>query len=258
MDNADKLLFRASSLGAIMTGVAKKWDVENSLTCKRKLIQIFREDRWKRRNDKGNKYTEKGLAVEEESITLYSLVKKEMFNKNDQRLNNNYFTGELDLYKGENITKALRTYDIKSSWDWTTFPSMCDVLDSDYDYQGQVYMDLSGAGMHTVVHCLVNTPENLIRDEKRRLAWKMGVIDLETPEYVAACVEVEKNAIVDMALFCKQNPGFEFHCRNWEYDIPMEERIHEIDVVRDQKKIDAMIARVIEARAWMNRNLFKI
>jgi len=249
------ILFRASSMGDIMSGVAKGWDVDHSLTCKRKLVQIHRELKWERRKEFDNKYTKKGKQAEESSITLYCRVKKEMFSKNEIRLNNDCFTGELDLFQGESITKAKRVIDIKSSWDWTTFPSICDTLDSNYDYQGQVYMDLTGAGLHTVAHCLENTPATLIVDEKRRLAWNMGIIDLESPEYIAKCIEIEKNCIVDMALFTKENPGFEFHIRNWEYDIPMVDRVHETDVVRDDKKIGRMRERVEECREWMVKNL---
>jgi hypothetical protein len=255
--NADKLLFRASSMGDIMTGVAKGWTVENSLTCKRKLVQMYREISWGRRSDKGNKYTEKGNSVEEDSITLYSRVKKELFKKNEIRLTNEFFTGELDLFQGEEITAAKRVIDIKSCWDWTTMPSVCDTLDAAYDYQGQIYMDLTGAGMHTIAYCLVNTPASLIQDEKKKLAWKMGVIDTEPQEYIDACIEVEKNHIYDMELFLSHNPYFEFHCKDWKYDVPMNERFHEIDVVRDDIKIKKMIERVKECREWMNKNLFK-
>lgn len=245
-------------MGDIMTCVAKGWDVENSLTCKRKLIDMYRELTWKRRNNKSNKYVEKGLAVEEDAITLYCRAKKKMFKKNDIRLNNEFFTGELDLFEGETIETATHTIDIKSSWDWTTFPSICDTVDAGYDYQGQTYMDLSGAKVHTIAYCLVNTPANLITDEKYRLARKMGVIDTETPEYIAACIEIEKNSIVDMNLFLKHNPGYEFHSKNWEYDIPMLERVYEMDVLKDEKKIGKMKDRVTECRKYMNKNLFKI
>lgn len=255
--NADNILFRPSSMGAIMTGVAKGWDVENSLTCKRKLVQMYRELTWQRRSDKGNKYTEKGNMVEEDSITLYSRVKKEIFKKNEIRLTNDFFTGEVDLFQGSEITKAKRTLDTKSSWDWTTFPSMLDSIDSDYDYQGQGYMDLTGAGMHTIAYCLVNTPGDLIFKEKLNLKYSMGIIDIETPEYIEACIEIEKNHIYDMELFLRHNPFFELHCKDWKFDIPMEQRVHEIDVVRDDKKIQKMKDRIIECREWMNKNLFK-
>jgi hypothetical protein len=255
--NADKILFRASSMGDIMTGVAKGWSVEDSLTCKRKLVQIYRELTWQRRTDKGNKYTEKGNAVEEDSITLYSRLKKEVFKKNDIRLENDFFTGEVDLFKGEEIRKAEKTIDTKSCWDWTTMPSICDTVDAGYEYQGLTYLDLTGANVHTVAYCLVNTPASLIMDEKKKLAWKMGVIDTEPQEYIDACIEIEKNHIYDMPLFLSHHPYFELHCKDWKYDVPMAERLYEIDVLRNNTKIQKMKDRVIECREWMNKNLFK-
>lgn len=249
--------FRASSMGDVMTGVAKNWSVDDSLTCKKKLIQMFREKQWKRRNNQSNKYVEKGLEVEESSIDLYCSVKKEFFKKNDIRLTNDYFTGELDLYKGEEITKAIKTIDIKSSWDWTTFPSMANTIVADYKYQGHTYMDLTGALTHSVAYCLVNTPGNLIMDEKRRLAYKMGVLDNESPEYISACVEIEKNSIYDMSLFIKDNPGFEFHSENWDFDIPKDERVHEVEFNRNEPELYKMKTRVIECRDWMKKFLVK-
>lgn len=258
--NANEMLFRASSMGAIMSGCKKGWDVENSLTCKRKLVEMFRQEVWQRRYDKSNKYVKKGIEVENDSITLYCRVKKgEMFKKNTIRLNNEFFTGELDLYRGESITKATRIVDIKSSYDWTTFPSICDTeVDDNYEYQGLVYMDLTGAGLHTVAHCLVNTPAHLITTEKWRKRGEMGIIDTETEEFIEACIEIEKNHIFDMGLFLKEYPYFEFHCKDWNYDIPMIERVHELDVVRDDKKIARMKERIDECRIWMNKNLFKV
>lgn len=265
--NANNLLLRAHAAGDIMTGVAKGWDVEKSLTCKRKLVEMHRQLIWKRKKNMSNKYTDKGISAEEDAITLYCRVKKEMFAKNDIRLENEFFSGELDLFKGDEIRKAKRTIDIKTSWDWTTFPSICDTIDSDYDYQGQCYMDLSGAGLHTIAYCLVNTPANLILDEKRRLGWKMGIIDQETPEYILACIEIEKNCIVDMELFRKHYPYFEFHYEKfgvdgcapltWQWDIPMNERVYEMDVLRDDAKIEKIKKRWNECKIWMNKNLFK-
>lgn len=254
MENANKLLFRASSMGDIMSGTGKKWDVENSLTCKRKLIQIFRENEWQRRANKGNKYTEKGIDVEDDSITLYSRFKKKLFKKNTIRLNNDFFTGEVDLFEGEEITKATHIIDIKSCWDWTTFPSICDTLDSSYDYQGQTYMDLTSAPIHTIAYCLTNTPAKLIEQEKKSLIWKG--IEIDTQEFTDSCIEIEKNCIYDMELFVKQNPEYVLHCKDWTFDIPLEQRVYEIDVLRDDNKINAMKSRVLDARNWMNLNLF--
>lgn len=242
-----------------MSGVSKGWTVEKSKTTKKELIDIYRQHVWKRRHSLTNKYIEKGLAVEEDAITLFTLVKKVLYKKNAVRLNNRHFTGEIDIYLGEDITKATRTYDIKSCWDWSTFPNPFDPINKDYDFQGQTYMDLSGASMHTLVYCLVNTPAKLIVDEKRKLAWNMGIIDTQNEDYRKGCAEIEKNCIYDMELFYKENPGFEFDSDldKWQYDIPAKERICEIDILKDRKKIDRMKERTVECKLWMKKNLFK-
>lgn len=258
MLNADNLKFRASSMGDIMTGVAKGWGVDQSVTCKRKLVQNYRELKYGRKPKMQNKYTEKGTLAEEDGITLYSRYKKINFTKNSIRLENDFFTGELDIFEGTEITKAKRTHDIKCSWDIWTFPAFFDTTEKDYEYQGDVYMDLSSAESHTVAHCLVNTPAKLILDEKRKLAWKMGIIDEETPEYVSECIEIEKNSIFDMELFAKHNPYFEFHSKKWDYDIPISERVHEITMKRNQDNIISMYQRIKDCREWMNENLFKV
>lgn len=254
----DELLFRASSMGDTMSGVKKGWTVEQSVTCKRKLVQMYRERLWKRRSFKTNKYTEKGTNQEDESIDLYCIVKRKMFKKNVERLTNNYFTGELDLFEGETIKTATRTIDIKTCWDWTTFPSIVDNKpDDDYEYQGYVYNDLTGATSHIVAKCLVNTPADLITNEKRILAYKMHEIQggEESAEYIKACIEIEKNSIVDMGKFLNDYPWFEFHIRNWDFDIPAIERVHEIEIKRDILKLTQMKQRVIDCRAWMKTNL---
>lgn len=257
MKNANTLLFRASSMGDIMTGVAKKWTVEESLTCQRKLVQMYREILWKRKADSGNKYTKKGTAVEEDGLTLLSTIKKTYFVKNDKYLYNEYFKGEVDTFLGESVETTKHTYDTKCSWDWLTFPSLLDSKpDAAYDYQGQVYMDLTGAQQHTLAYCLVNTPGFLINAEKRRLAFSMGITDDANPEYVSQCIEIEKNCIVDMELFKKHNPEFVFHCDAWDFDIPADKRLFEIHIKRDDAKIEAMKNRVAECRLWMNNNLF--
>jgi hypothetical protein len=257
---ANKTLFRAHSMGDIMTGVKKGWDVENSITCKRRLVQMYRELMWQRKYNKSNKYTEKGNMVEQDAITLYSRFIKEHLIKNSTRLNNEFFSGEIDVFKGPEILRTKHTIDVKSSWDWMTFPSIVDSIKDypDYDYQGQVYMHLCGAEKHTVVHCLLNTPANLITAAKRRLAWEMDIIidGIESPEYIEACIEIEKNSIFDMALFRKHFPYFEFHCKDWHYDIPFEKRVHEMIVIRDDKKIESMIERVKECREWMDTHLW--
>ena len=261
MVDFDNLLFRASSMGDIMTGVEKGWSVDKSITCQRKLVQIYRELTWGRRASKTNKYTEKGTKVEENSITTYCRVKKTMYKKNDVRLTNDFFTGEFDLYEGVEILKANKIIDIKSSYDWTTFPSICDKLEPKYDYQIHTYMDLTGASNGVIAHVLENNTPEAINKLKLFAKYEKGMLDSggnESDAYIAKCVEIEKNHIYDIELFKKSletfDELFEFHTLNWHYDIPIHQRVHEIEVVRDEAKIEKMKNRVIECREWMKKN----
>lgn len=259
MIDFNRLLFRASSMGDIMCGTKKKWGVAQSITCQRRLIQMHREALWERRANKTNKYVEKGIKSEEDSITLYCMVKGQYLKKNVERLNNDYFTGECDLYEGPEILKAVRTIDIKSCWDWTTFPSIVDQVDDGYEYQGLTYNDLCGlqCKSHVVAHCLVNTPAEMIANEKYMLARKMGEIlgGNESAAFVKGCIEIERNCIFDMRKFVADYPYFEFHSINWDHDIPAEQRVFEFEVKRNNEKINAMKYRVVDCRRWMDLKL---
>jgi hypothetical protein len=254
---ASKILIRSHQTGDIMSGVKKGWSVEDSLTCKRTLVKIFRRIKYNRDLSKSNKYTEKGITCEEDGITLYSRVKKKMFKKNTERLTNDFFSGELDLFEGKSIREAEETHDIKCSWSLDTFPSLLDTPDYDYVCQGQSYLDLTGAKRHTIAYCLVNATPKLIDDAKRKKSYELGVIDTETEEYISACKEIEKDMIFDMELFKKQNPHYDLHTpmKEWIYDIPMEERVITFTIERDEELIKSIKTRITNCRAWIDKNL---
>lgn len=257
MENANGLLLHPSMIGQIMSGVKKGWTVENSLTCCRALVQIHREIKWSRKADTGNKYTKKGLAVEEDGLTLYSQITGIYFKKNEIRLQNETFDGEIDTFVGEEILRAKHTKDIKCSWDWTTFPSMLDTKpDSDYEYQGQGYMDLSGAETHGVVYCLINTPDFLIKKCINDLFYQLGV-EKNDPEFIEQCKKIETSKIVDLAKFKKDFPDYVFYAKDEDFfDIPAKERVVECTVKRDEKMIDSIKTRWQDCKIWMNNNLF--
>lgn len=254
MTNADKILFHPSSLGLIMTGVAKNWSVADSLTCKRKLVKIYREIKYGRYYSHSNKYTEKGKKMEEDGITLYSLYRKEMFKKNEERLENDYFTGEIDI----RFKKKRETIDIKCSWSLDTFPhSLTDKADSDYEYQGRPYMDLDDADKHIIAYCLVNAPLNLITKAKESLWYNLNCPGEGDVDYLNGRIEIEKNMIFDSAQFKKDNPHYDFDCKEWAFDIPKEERVVEFVIERNEMKTQIIKDRIAACREWMNENLFK-
>ena len=236
--NANEILFRCSSLGYIMTEPRSKSETLSETT-KTHLVDKFVSAKYNRENDIQNKYINKGLAVEEDSITLYSRVNKTFFSKNERTLVNDFISGTPDLFVGNEIENAQIIIDIKSSWDiFTFFRTTQDKLNKMYYWQLQGYMALTCAKSARLVYCLVNTPEALIYDEKNKLKWKMGVINPDTDEnFIAACDELDKVMKYD--------------------DVPMEERVNEITVERNDADIERLYERVKQCREYMNAFLFK-
>lgn len=230
-------LFRCSSIGHLMTEPRSASDKKAgnlSESAKTHLIDVYVSNRYGRNTDIQNKYIQKGLLVEEDSITLYSRVTKTFFKKNEEHLSNEFIKGTPDLYIGKSIREAQEVKDIKSSFDiFTFFRNHNNDLNSLYYWQVQGYMDLTGATSAGVAYCLVDTPEVIISDEKRRLMWKMGCATSENEDFKQACDEL------DRLLTYK--------------DIPIEERVIEFFVERNQEDIDLMHTRVQRAREYLNK-----
>lgn len=225
--------FHPSSLGLIMTDAKIKGDVLGE-TAKSHLLECYVTKKYGRSKDITNKFIEKGLLAEEDSIDLYTLVKDKLFIKNEELLQNDWFIGTPDLFEGETILTASVIIDLKTSWDiFTFFQSMHKAIDKKYFWQLQAYMDLTGAKQARLVYCLVNTPFKLIEDEKKKLLWTMGIIDPETDQaYLDACIRVDKNSNYD--------------------DIPIEEKYIEFIIDRDQEAIDKAHERVKICRDFLN------
>ncbi len=266
----DKLLFRASKNGVIMTEsrdaiteiqlkrleelcskpkaltdkqreemgklIMKKNSTENdslSQTCKSYLRKLYRSLMWNRPDDDiMTKYMEKGLMVEEDVITLYSRSRGIFFKKNDVHLSNEFVKGHPDLFEdAEVITEAKIITDMKASWDATTFPFPTDPISTDYEWQGHTYLDLTGAETFQLVFGLIDTPLVLQNDEKRRLMYKMGAGTDEDPLYKEAVEKLERNM-------------------NFS-DIPIEERICTFELKRDQAKIEKLHKQVVLCRKFL-------
>lgn len=256
--NFDTLLFRCSQLSKLMTEPqTKEAKARGDLSegCKTHLIDVYVQNVYGRKTDIKNKYVEKGNAVEEDSITLYSRIKGTFFKKNEQHLSNEFIKGTPDIYEGESIHTATRITDTKSSWDaFTFFRVSKGELDKDYDWQLQGYMYLTPALIGSVAYCLNNTPANLINDEKRKLGWAMGCIDCSNDQtFIDGCKQIEINSIYDLATFKKHYPNFEFHnnTAEWSHDIPMHQRLIEFEVERDINKQAALYKRIIKCREYL-------
>ena len=217
----DNYLFRCSSLSKLMTNPRNKKDLL-AVGTKTYLGEIFKEQLYGKSGVIQSKYLDKGIMAEEEGIQMYGEHVSRDVVKNTKRYSNEYITGEPDLF-------ADTLVDIKCSWNHTTFPlTNEDVPTKDYYWQLQGYMALTDFKESKLVYCLVDTPDELIFDEMKRVRSKLGMIDL--PE------ELEQE-IWDSHKFKDINP---------------KHRIKEFVVERNQEDIDAIYNRVEIARGYLN------
>lgn len=230
MNDFSKVLFRASGTGQLMVEPRSKTETLSETT-KTFLVGVMISTLYGRQKDLMNKFIQKGLMVEEDSITLFSRVRKQFFAKNETHLENDFLKGTPDLYEGESILRATKIIDIKSSFDiFTFFKSKHDPLNKDYYWQLQSYMDLTGATSAELAYCLVDTPDSIIEGLKRRFMWDAGIKGEDQFSHEA----------------------FEQIERMSKYgDIPMDQRVHIIPIERSQFDIDRLHDRVIVCREWM-------
>lgn len=178
-------------------------------------------------------YTFKGKLVEEDSILLLSKLDKVLYLKNEERIENDFLTGEPDIHDGDHVKACKKIIDIKSVWDYPGFLKKINQKpDSGYDYQLKGYMDLSGAREAEIAYCLVNTPEIIVNDYRRRLFYKMNVPTQENPEYLRQCALLEHSMYFD--------------------DIPIEKRVFKVPIEPfSEEQRQAVYDRVKQCREWL-------
>lgn len=154
---------------------AVKDEITLSEGAKTHLIDLYVSITTGRNTDIENKYIKKGNAVEEDAITLYSRIKKQMFRKNEEHLKNEFIMGTPDTFLGESIYNADFVPDMKSSWDlYTFYRTYTKELSRIYFWQDIGYQWLTGARKGSIAYCLVNTPQPLIDAEIKRIWYKIG------------------------------------------------------------------------------------
>ena len=287
--NFDNYLFRCSSLGKLMVGVKpnltenqekemnrllenqskgkitekqtitlgelldkKHAKNELSTTTQNYLTEIHKEVLFKRKSDLKNKYLEKGIQVEDKSLTIYSNVSGKPFYKNKERLYNEFFQGEPD-----NKTKKIR--DIKSSWDYSTFPFYeTEITNKDYICQLNGYMDLTGLEDAELIYCLVDTPHKIINDELRRSDWKFNIMDNDgniREESIKLVIEMVSNMLYThngLIEYCNENPAVKLEWFEDFREVPEKLRVKIFEIKKDENLIKSMKEQVIKGREFLN------
>jgi hypothetical protein len=227
---AEDIKFRCHELGALMTEARSGSGL--SETTKTALLRIYARIKYGYEEEITSKYIEKGLAVEEDGITLYSRVSKTLFLKNETRIENGYISGLPDLYKGELNKHVELVPDIKCPYDMINFLSAkYSPVNKMYYWQIMGYLWLLNCKHGKIVYCLVNTPQNLIEYEKTKYINRTNGQNISTETMEKALADIERHYIYD--------------------HIPIEERVHEVDILYDQEAIDKLTARIIQCREYL-------
>ena len=81
-------LIRCSALGKVMTDSRKKGEMGE--TCKSYLKELYRERKYGIKKEIISKYIDKGLAVEDTAIALFSSKYDNFYTKNDEWFKNDF------------------------------------------------------------------------------------------------------------------------------------------------------------------------
>lgn len=287
--NFKNYLFRCSQLGKLMIGVSptltqKQQKLLNSLIDKNKIGRITEKqlitlgELLNKKNNTPNlsnsvltylsdihksvflnrnkyiasKYTEKGIRVEEKSITLYSDVKNQLFLKNQLFFSNDYIQGTPDNVQG-------KVRDIKSSWNFETFPLYAEEIPTkNYYWQLQGYMELTGLCEAELVYCLIDTPSNIIEDELRKLDWKQNVFDINgevREEKIDLVVETVQNMIyTEQGLneFCNNSTCIHYSWFSNFFEIPKEMRVKIFNLKKEKEAIQSLYEQITLCREKLN------
>tara|TARA_R110000803_G_scaffold43674_3_gene92971 strand:+ start:619 stop:1239 length:621 start_codon:yes stop_codon:yes gene_type:complete len=164
---------RCSALGGIMTNPKKKTE-KLSAGCKTFIKDLVKEELFGYKSKIESKYLTKGTDVEDASIDLYNEVYDTLYLKNTVRLENDFISGECDI-NGDGLI-----VDVKSSWSLETFPATPqDINNKGYEWQLRGYMWLYEQPRAELAYCIVNTPDELLKNWDDKSIHKVDRIPAE-------------------------------------------------------------------------------
>ena len=130
-----------------------------SETTKSYIRAVAKQDFYGYNVELNNKYINKGIMQENDSIDLFNTVHFTNYSKNTERLTNEWLTGEADIVLDDQII------DIKTSWSLETFPATLEEgINKDYEWQLRAYMMLYDKNYASLVYCMVTTDPSLLNE----------------------------------------------------------------------------------------------
>lgn len=176
----------------------------------------------------------KGKLGEATAVKLLSLVDGTEYFTHKERVSNDFLTGEIDIYSGIDVWKAISVADIKNSFDYPSFLKKINTsVDLNWRLQVQGYGDILEPENLLIAHCLVDTPDEVKEQVKWRLASKMNALTIESPE------------------FLKEWAKFD-HSMSFDKTIPVHKRVYKQKVERWEPSYQQKVYdRVKNMRDWL-------
>lgn len=168
-----------------------------------------------------SKYTDKGIRLEPACFEMISEQCGIKHWTEQDEFENEYFIGHTDILEKDGVFVD----DGKVAWDCFTFPRFKIKLIPAYDWQMQVYMELTGRPRARVHFCLLDSTPEMIMEEANSLKWKRK-LDEVNEELIE---EVTKK-------------------RTYSH-LPIEMRYKCFETQKDPSRIALLTERVLECRA---------
>jgi hypothetical protein len=201
---------------------------ELSGTAKSYLQKIYIQERWGRQKEIVTKKMLKGTLVEDSIITILGFRENKPYVKNQERRENEWASGHCDIDHEPDD----EVIDVKGSYEPESFiPALTDIINPVYYFQLQTYMWLWKRLRGRLVYILEDCPDMIIQNELRSLLYRMDVVTDESPEYKIAAAKLIRELTFQ--------------------DIPINERIIQIPVARNEEVIKQIPGKVEKARAYL-------
>lgn len=188
----NNILIRASALSRLMSDPKLKADKEAGLlgeTAKTLITEIWLNNEYGYKEDVVTDEMMKGLICEQDSMALVQDVLGGEFRlKNTTYFKNEFIHGTPDII----LSKEDYCEDIKTSYNLRTFVDAEYKQGNSYWWQGQAYMWLTGKTKYRLMYCLVETPSDIIVEQKKRFYYKFNC-DETNQNYIDISMQIDHN-----------------------------------------------------------------
>lgn len=179
-DNGKKVILSTTCIEYLMEAYA--WETEGMIAVNKEALDVLS--------------IRKGKMAEHIAGQVLSVVDNIEYLIHKERIENEYASGEIDLYTGAHVYAATNVTDIKNSFDYPTFLKKIHTgLETGQKEQVQGYGDITGARDLVVANCLISAPREIIEEMMWKVALKINAATFESPEFLAEWPKWERSMV---------------------------------------------------------------